>query len=276
MPPWAGDEIAIRLTVFGAAFLLFALVEIGAPRRQAPPARTRRWPTNLGLMVLGAVLIRIALPLAVVEAGALATDRGWGLLGGAGITTSNFGVVAAVIALDFAIYAQHVLMHRVPVLWRLHRVHHADPAFDTSTGLRFHPLESLLSAAFKVALVVILGASAVAVVTFEILLNVSSMFNHANLRLPLGVDRVLRRILVTPDMHRVHHSVTPTELNHNFGFALPWWDWLCGTYQAQPAAPHETMAIGLPSIAPARAQRLLAMLVEPFRAPAAEPGVRVS
>ena len=184
-------------------------------------------------------------------------------------------MAGAVIALDLAIYAQHVLMHRVPVFWRLHRVHHADSAFDASTGLRFHPLEILLSAAFKIALVVVLGASAVAVVTFEILLNVSSMFNHANLRLPLGVDRVLRRVLVTPDMHRIHHSVSPAELNRNFGFALPWWDWLCGTYQDQPAAGHETMAIGLRSIAPARAQRLVAMLVEPFRPTADEPGVAV-
>ena len=273
MPPWVGEGIAIRLTVFGAAFVLLALIEIGAPRRRAPAARLRRWPTNLGLMALGAVLSRIALPLAVVEAGALASDRGWGVLGMAGVARSPLGVIAAVIALDFAIYAQHVLMHRVPVLWRFHRVHHADPAFDASTGLRFHPLESLVSTAFKIALVVILGASALAVVTFEILLNVSAMFNHANLRLPLGIDATLRRVLVTPDMHRVHHSVAPAELNRNFGFALPWWDWLCGTYQDQPAAGHETMAIGLGSIAPARAQRLVAMLVEPVWTDASEPGI---
>ena len=273
MPPWLSNEVAIRLMVFGAAFLLLALIEIGAPRRRAPAARLRRWPTNLGLMALGAVLSRIALPLAVVEAGALATDRGWGLLGAAGVARSPLGVAAAVIALDFAIYAQHVLMHRVPVLWRLHRVHHADPAFDASTGLRFHPLESLLSTAFKIALVVALGASAVAVMTFEILLNVSAMFNHANLRLPVGVDARLRRVLVTPDMHRIHHSAVPAELNRNFGFALPWWDWLCGTYRDQPAAGHETMAVGLSSIASARAQRLVAMLIEPVRAAASERGV---
>ena len=264
-------EISIRLTIFGTVFLLLALIEVVAPRRRSPPARARRWPTNLGLMVLGAAVIRIALPLAAVEAGALATDRGWGLLGTLGGAKSPLGVAGAVIALDLAIYVQHVLMHRVPVLWRLHRIHHADPAFDASTGIRFHPLESLLSAAFKIVLVVILGASAVAVMAFEILLNVSSMFNHANLRLPVGVDRVLRRILVTPDMHRVHHSIAPIELNRNFGFALPWWDWLCGTYQDQPVAGHETMVIGLASIVPARAQRLLPMLVEPFRAATAEP-----
>ncbi len=273
MPPLLSDEMVIRLMVFGAAFFLLAIIEIGAPRRLAPAARMGRWPTNLGLMALGAVLSRIGLPLAVVEAGALATDRGWGLLGVAEVARSPLGVAAAVIALDFAIYAQHVLMHRVPTLWRLHRVHHADPAFDASTGLRFHPLESLLSTAFKIALVITLGASAVAVVTFEILLNISAMFNHANLRLPLVVDATLRRILVTPDMHRVHHSVAAAELNRNFGFALPWWDWLCGTYQDQPAAGHETMAIGLRAIAPARAQRLVAMLVEPFRTAASEPGV---
>lgn len=231
-----------------------------------------RWPTNLGLMAVGVILGRVALPVAAVEAAALATDRGWGLLGAAGLARSPLGVAGAVIALDSAIYAQHVLMHRAPALWRLHRVHHADPAFDASTGVRFHPLESLLSAALKIALVVILGASAVAVVTFEIVLNVSSMFNHANLRLPVGVDRALRRVLVTPDMHRVHHSAAPAELNRNFGFALSWWDWLCGTYQDQPAAGHETMAIGLGSIAPARGQGLVAMLIEPFRAAADRPG----
>jgi sterol desaturase/sphingolipid hydroxylase (fatty acid hydroxylase superfamily) len=185
-------------------------------------------------------------------------------------------MAGTVIALDLAIYAQHVLMHHVPALWRLHRVHHGDPVLDTSTGLRFHPLETLLSAAFKVSFVLVLGASAVAVVTFEILLNVSSMFNHANVRLPVGVDALLRLVLVTPDMHRVHHSLAPAELSRNFGFALPWWDWLCGTYQAQPAAGHETMAIGLRSIAPARGRQLGAMLVEPFRAAADEPGVRAS
>ncbi len=259
------DSEWIRPIVFGVAFLVLALAEVGAPRRRFPATRARRWSTNLGLMAVGAVLSRVIVPLGAVAAAALATNNGWGLLGAARIATVPLGLVAAVVALDGAIYGQHVVMHRLPVLWRLHRVHHADPGFDASTGVRFHPGEILLSAGLKVALVLLLGAAPIAVVTFELLLNVCAMFNHANLRLPGVVDRAVRMVLVTPDMHRVHHSVDAREHNRNFGFTVPWWDWLFGTYRHQPAASHETMAIGLPSIAAAPAQRLVAMLLEPFR-----------
>ena len=259
-------EAGLRLGAFVAAFLVLALAELGAPRRPRPSDAMSRWSTNLGLVALGVVLLRVLRPLSVVAAGALAEDRGWGILGSVGIAATPLGLVGAVLALDFAIYGQHIAMHRVGALWRLHRVHHADPAIDISTGVRFHPLEFLLSAVVKIGVVVLLGASAAAVATFEILLNVTSLFNHANVRLPDALDNLTRLLLVTPDMHRIHHSVVPAELNRNFGFALPWWDRLCGTYCAQPAAGHETMAIGLDSIPPSRARRFGAMLVEPFRA----------
>lgn len=260
------NEIAIRLAVFAALLLGLTLAERAVPRRprSAEPPLVR-WPANLGLMSAGAVLSRVIVPVGATGAGVIAAERGWGVLGLAGIATTPLGLVTAVVALDFAMYVQHVLMHRLPILWRLHRVHHADPVVDASTGVRFHPLEILLSAALKVGLVLALGAPAVAVVAFEILLNATSLFGHANLRLPAGADRAIRAVLVTPDMHRVHHSVDPAETNRNFGFALAWWDRLCGTYRAEPAAGHEAMALGLTSIPPARAEDFWSMLVEPLR-----------
>ena len=259
------NEVAIRLALFAVALGALAIAERAAPRRRQRAESILRWPTNLGLMAVGVGLSRAIVPLGTAAAGAVAADRGWGLLGLAGIAGTPLGVVAAMVALDFAIYGQHVLMHRLPILWRLHRVHHADPAIDASTGIRFHPLEILLSACLKVGLVLALGASAGAVIAFEVLLNVSSLFDHANLRLPGRVDRAIRAVFVTPDMHRVHHSVEPSEQRRNFGFALAWWDRLCGTYRAAPAAGHAAMAVGLESIPPARAQGFWSMLVEPLR-----------
>jgi sterol desaturase/sphingolipid hydroxylase (fatty acid hydroxylase superfamily) len=170
----------------------------------------------------------------------------------------------AVVVLDMAIYFQHRLFHAVPVLWRLHRMHHADLDLDVTTGARFHPLEILLSMAIKVAVVIALGAPAVAVVLFEILLNASSMFNHANLRLPLAVDGALRWLIVTPDVHRVHHSVIRAETDSNFGFSLSWWDRLFGTWRAQPEKGHDGMTIGLPVFRNPEQLRLDRMLVQPF------------
>jgi sterol desaturase/sphingolipid hydroxylase (fatty acid hydroxylase superfamily) len=174
-------------------------------------------------------------------------------------------VIATVVALDLIIYLQHVMVHAVPALWRLHRMHHADLDFDVTTGARFHPIEIVLSMVIKLAAVVVLGAPPVAVVIFEVVLNATAMFNHGNLRLPAGVDRVLRLIVVTPDMHRVHHSVDPAETNSNFGFNLPWWDRLLGTYRAQPAAGHEGMTIGIEQFREAGDLRLDRMLIQPFR-----------
>ena len=175
------------------------------------------------------------------------------------------GVVASVVLLDLAIYFQHVLFHAVPVLWRLHRMHHADLDFDVTTGLRFHPIEILLSMVIKLAVVAALGAPALAVLIFEVLLNATSMFNHGNVRIPAGLDRVLRWVVVTPDMHRVHHSILSRETNSNFGFNLPWWDRLFGTYRAQPAAGHEGMTIGIEQFRDPRELRLDRMLLQPFR-----------
>jgi len=175
------------------------------------------------------------------------------------------GVVASVILLDLAIYFQHVLFHAVPVLWRLHRMHHADLDIDVSTGLRFHPIEILLSMVIKLAVVIALGAPAIAVLIFEVLLNATSMFNHSNVHIPERLDGVVRWFVVTPDMHRVHHSIVARETNSNFGFNLPWWDRLFGTYRAQPAAGHEAMKIGIEQFRDPRELRLDRMLLQPFR-----------
>jgi sterol desaturase/sphingolipid hydroxylase (fatty acid hydroxylase superfamily) len=174
-------------------------------------------------------------------------------------------VLLAVMALDLANYLQHVLFHAVPALWRLHRVHHADLEVDVTTGTRFHPIEIHLSVELKLGVVAALGVPAVAVLAFELLLNATSMFNHGNLRVPTRIDRVLRWAVVTPDMHRVHHSIAAREANSNFGFNLPWWDRLFGTYRVQPAVGHETMTIGIERFREPTGQRLDRMLTQPFR-----------
>ncbi|HLB78953.1 MAG TPA: sterol desaturase family protein, partial [Dongiaceae bacterium] len=218
--------------------------EVLAPRRRQAVPRLERWPGNLGVVVLDAVLVRLVFPTAAVGLAVTGAAKGWGLLN---VLTVPWWVaaVASVVLLDLAIYFQHVLFHAVPALWRLHRMHHADLEFDVTTGLRFHPVEILLSMGIKLGVVAALGPPAVAVLIFEVLLNGSSMFNHSNVRLPAGLDGVLRWFVVTPDMHRVHHSIRPNETNSNFGFNLPWWDRLFGTYRTQPAAGHEAMTIGI-------------------------------
>ena len=197
----------------------------------------------------------------------IAQDNGWGLFNIIDLP-SWVAILLSVIVLDLVIYLQHVIFHAVPALWRLHRMHHADLEFDVTTGLRFHPVEILLSMGVKLAVVVALGPPAVAVLIFEVLLNATAMFNHSNIRLPPFADRVLRLVLVTPDMHRVHHSVRPEETNSNFGFNLPWWDRLLGTYKAQPSAGHEEMSIGIEQFRTRRDLWLDRMLVQPVRGPA--------
>jgi sterol desaturase/sphingolipid hydroxylase (fatty acid hydroxylase superfamily) len=257
-------EPVIRLGAFAAIFVAMALWELLAPRRPQAIGRLRRWPGNLGIVVLNTLLVRLAFPTAAVGVALLAESRGWGLF--PALTAPPWlAVVAAVILLDLAIYLQHVLFHAVPALWRLHRMHHADLEFDVTTGARFHPIEILLSMAIKLGVVAALGAPAAAVLIFEVLLNATSMFNHGNVRLPQRFDRVLRWLVVTPDMHRVHHSVVPRETNSNFGFNLPWWDRLFGTYRAQPAAGHEAMTIGIEQFRDPRELRLDRMLLQPFR-----------
>ena len=260
-----GHETAIRLGVFLGTFALVAGWEVVAPRRALTLSRILRWPGNLGLVALNSALLRLLFPLAATGLAALGAASGWGLLNHFHVPIW-VAVPTAVIAMDFAIWLQHVMVHAVPALWRLHRVHHADPDYDVTTGARFHPLEIVLSMLIKFATIVVLGPPVVAVVIFEVLLNATAMFNHGNIRLPAGADRGLRWFLVTPDMHRVHHSVEDDETNSNFGFSLPWWDRLFGTYRDQPRAGHAAMTIGIHGHTdPAEVARLDGMLMLPFR-----------
>src|SRR3989454_9618231 len=206
-----------------------AIWELFTPRRPQAIGRNWRWPNNLGVVAVDVLLVRILLPITAVGLALFAEARGIGLFNMIALPMW-VSIPASVILLDLAIYLQHVLFHAVPALWRLHRMHHADLAFDVTTGLRFHPIEILLSMLLKLAVIAALGAPAVAVLIFEVLLNATSMFNHGNVRIPERFDRVLRWLVVTPDMHRVHHSVLPRETNSNFGFNLPWWDRLFRTY----------------------------------------------
>jgi sterol desaturase/sphingolipid hydroxylase (fatty acid hydroxylase superfamily) len=258
------NEPAIRLAAFAGILAVMAALEALLPRRRRSFGRLRRWPNNLGVVVVDTVVLRLVFPTAAVGVALAAEARGVGLLPWLALP-APVAVLVAIVLLDLAIYLQHVLFHAVPALWRLHRMHHADLDFDVTTGLRFHPAEILLSMAIKLMIVVALGAPAVAVLVFEVLLNATSMFNHANLRLPAWLDRALRPVLVTPDMHRVHHSAAPRETNSNFGFNLALWDRLFGTYRAQPAAGHEAMTIGIEQFRDPGELRLDRMLTQPLR-----------
>ncbi len=258
------NEPAIRLSVFLGIFAVMALWEVAAPRRARGFTRLRRWPNNIGIVVVNTVVLRVAFPVAAVGMATIAEAGGWGLLN-SHAPPAWLAVVIAVVALDLAIYLQHVMVHAVPAFWRLHRMHHADLDFDVTTGARFHPIEILLSMMIKLLVVAALGAPPVAVLIFEVMLNASSMFNHGNVRIPAGLDRVLRWFVVTPDMHRVHHSALRRETNSNFGFSLPWWDRLFGTYRAQPAAGHDAMTIGIEQFREPGDMRLDRMLIQPFK-----------
>lgn len=240
-------ETAIRLGIFVGLFVLFAGLETLAPRRALRAGRSKRWITNWAFTIANTLMLRalaIGLPLLAVGAALDAQAQGWGLLNQLD-WPAWVEVTLAVLVLDLAIWAQHLVTHKIPALWRLHRVHHADVDIDVTTAIRFHPVEIALSMLLKIALVYLLGPSALAVVLFEVLLNGTAMFNHANIRLPLWLDAALRRVLVTPDMHRVHHSIHRQEHDSNYGFALSIWDRAFGTYIAQPAAGHDAMEIGL-------------------------------
>lgn len=257
-------ETLIRLSVFGGLLLIFAAWEVYSPRRRRSLSRVIRWVSNMGLGTINALLPPLIVPVAAVGVAVAARELEIGLFNQYE-APYWFALVASFVILDFTIYLQHVMFHAVPVLWRLHRVHHSDVDLDVTSGIRFHPIEITLSLGIKIAVVLVLGPPAAAVLVFETLLNGTSMFNHANLRLPARVDQLLRLIVVTPDMHRVHHSVLPGEMNTNFGFNLPWWDRLCGTYTAQPAKGHEGMQIGLDRFREAHAQRLDQLLVQPLQ-----------
>lgn len=259
------NEPQIRMGFFVGVFALVALLELASPRRVLLLARRQRWTANLGIVLINTVVVRLVFPTAAVGMAVIGAERGWGLL-------NNFAmpfwlaVALAVVAMDFVIWLQHVMVHAVPAFWRLHRVHHADVDYDLTTGARFHPIEIILSMGIKFATITLLGAPVLAVVIFEVLLSACAMFNHGNFRLPAALDRVLRWLLVTPDMHRVHHSVEDDESNSNFGFNLSWWDHLFGTYREQPRAGQLGMTIGIHSHSdPREVARLPGMLSLPFK-----------
>ena len=256
-------EGAIRLAAFVAVFAAVALWEALAPRRKRSFGRRARWPHNLGLLLVDVALVRVFAPGAAIAVAMTAAGSGWGLLNA--LALPGWSAIAAGIALlDLAIYFQHVMFHAVPALWRLHRVHHADLDFDVTTGARFHPMEILISTAIKCAAIAALGAPVISVFVFEIVLNATAMFNHANASLPQRLERWLRWLVVTPDMHRVHHSVRYEESSSNFGFNLPWWDRLFGTYRARPRLGHDAMTIGVDAFRSPQDLRLDRLLVQPL------------
>ncbi len=256
-------EILIRFVSFLSIFLIIMLWELKAPRRKLKTSRKSRWAANLGITVLNPVVLRIAFPVLAIDAALIADARQWGLLNNLDIPY-GFKLLAGVLVLDLTIYLQHVMFHAVPTFWRLHMVHHSDLDCDVTTGLRFHPLEIVLSMVIKLALVVALGAPVISVLIFEVILNGASMFNHGNIKIPVKVDRVLRYLVVTPDMHRVHHSVIIRETNSNFGFNFPWWDRIFGTYKDQPEKGHTAMNIGLAQFRNPRKLTLPHLLILPF------------
>lgn len=257
-------EATLRLAAFLGVLAVLALLEAVLPRRRREIPRLLRWTNNLGVVILDTLIVRLTFPVLAVGVAIVAERQGFGLFNVTAIPVV-LSFLLSLLLLDLAIYLQHVMFHAVPALWRLHRMHHADLEIDVTTGLRFHPVEIVLSMALKLAVVASLGPPAAAVLVFEILLNATSMFNHSNLRLPAWLDGWLRLVVVTPDMHRVHHSWDVDETNSNFGFNLPWWDRLLGTYRPQPRAGHEGMTIGIDQFRTRRDLWLDRMLVQPFR-----------
>jgi len=260
------NEPTFRLAVFLGVLILMAIWEVAAPRRRIEIPRVIRWTNNLGVVIVDTVLVRLVYPIAAVGLALLAQQNGWGLFNL--VTLPGWvAILVSIIFFDLAIYLQHVVFHKVPYLWRLHRMHHADTGIDVTTGLRFHPLEILISMAIKFAVILVLGPPAVAVLLFEVILNGMAMFNHSNIKLPFALDRALRLIVVTPDMHRVHHSIDRVETDSNYGFNLPWWDRLFGTYIDQPEKGHDGMTIGFAGFRTQRDHWLDRMLIQPFSTP---------
>ena len=256
-------ETQIRILFFFTILLLVAVWEFAAPRRRLTVSKVGRWFNNLGIIFIDSLLVKLLFPVAAMGVAAAAHKNGWGLFNYLQIP-DGFSVLMSVLVLDLIIYLQHLMFHAVPVLWRLHMVHHADLDIDVTTGLRFHPIEIIVSMLIKMAAIAALGPPVLAVLIFEIALNGTAMFNHGNIRLPEKIDRYLRLLVVTPDMHRVHHSVTIRETNSNFGFNFPWWDRLFGTYRAQPVAGHTGMTIGLSQFRKVKQVTLPQLLLLPF------------
>ncbi|MGJ8622728.1 MAG: sterol desaturase family protein [Yoonia sp.] len=257
-------EAPLRLGAFVGILALMALWELASPQRRHEIPRLIRWSNNLAMVAIDTLVVRLVFPVLAVGLASLGMQNGWGL---SHLFDWPYWLIAVIafVLLDLAIYLQHVLFHAVPALWRLHRMHHADLEFDVTTGVRFHPLEILLSMLIKFAVIVAIGAPPEAVLLFEVVLSATSLFNHGNIRLPAPVDRVLRWFIVTPDMHRVHHSVIPEETNSNYGFNLPWWDRLLGTYRAAPKGGQRGMTIGLERFRTRRDLWLDKLLLQPFR-----------
>jgi sterol desaturase/sphingolipid hydroxylase (fatty acid hydroxylase superfamily) len=270
-----GNEAAVRLTAFACILAVMAAWEAFAPRRPRTLPRRRRWPANLAIVGLNTILVRLLVPAAAVGVAVSAASHGWGLLHHYALP-GWAALVVGVVLLDLAIYLQHVMFHAVPLLWRLHRMHHADLDLDVTTGARFHPIEIVLSMLIKFAVIAAIGMPPAAVMLFEVILNATSMFNHANARIAAAVEPLLRWLVVTPDMHRVHHSIDRGETNSNFGFNLSLWDRFFGTYRAQPRAGHQAMTIGVPDFRdPADCATLAGMLAIPFRGAGPVPGERL-
>jgi sterol desaturase/sphingolipid hydroxylase (fatty acid hydroxylase superfamily) len=257
-------ELAIRMGFFFGILFVMAGWEYLAPRRPLSQPKPSRWANNLAIVFLNSLSVRLIFPLGAVAMAIFAEQNGWGLFNHFDVSPL-LATLVSLVALDFFIYLQHIMFHAVPAFWRLHRVHHADLDFDVTTGARFHPIEIILSMLIKFGAILVLGAPVLAVIFFEILLSTSSMFNHSNVRLALGLDRILRGVIVTPDMHRVHHSIQDHETNSNFGFNFSWWDRLFGTYRDQPEHGHRNMTIGIRDFRkPEQAERLWGMLIIPF------------
>ena len=259
------NELAVRLGFFFGVFAIMAIWEVLAPARALTVSKAVRWANNLGLVFLNSFILRLLFPAAAVGVAAFAAEQGWGLLNYYQLPFA-LAVALSVIAMDFIIYLQHVLVHAVPALWRLHRVHHADLDYDVTTGARFHPIEIILSMLIKFATIIVLGPPVVAVIIFEVVLNAMAMFNHSNIRLPAAIEPIVRLLFVTPDMHRVHHSVEEREANSNYGFNLSIWDRLFDTYIAQPKLGHKDMTIGIFILRdPKQVSQLPGMLMLPFK-----------
>ena len=257
------DEQTIRLSFFFGVLVFVAAWEMIAPRRVLTDNKKRRWFTNLSLVVINTAVVRFSLPILPIGMAYMAQERGWGILNMINLP-DWIRIILAVMVLDFIIYIQHLLFHFLPILWRLHKMHHTDLDLDVTSGNRFHPIEIVISIGIKLIAVTLIGPPALAVVVFEVILNAIAQFNHGNILLPEAADRWLRLIVVTPDMHRVHHSVIPRETNSNFGFNLPWWDRLCGTYRPQPELGHTGMSIGLKEFRDPEKLSLYRLIILPF------------
>jgi len=257
------NETEVRLGFFIGVFVLVALWELMAPRRSLNYSKTVRWYSNLGVAFLNSAVLRLVFPLLATGLAVMAEQNGWGILNNVDLPY-GLSFVIALVLMDLVIYLQHVLFHALPLLWRFHRMHHTDLDFDVTTGARFHPIEIILSMVIKMMVVVAIGPPVLAVLVFEVLLNLTSMFNHGNIHLPISLDRILRKFVVTPDMHRVHHSTLSTETNTNFGFNLPWWDHMFGTYCDQPEHGHEGMTIGITQFRHSKELHLHRLVIQPF------------